>query len=152
MTLTLLPSFEVQEAQVLTEKTKDYISKARSAETRKAYRSDWKNFEIWCVGKGLESIPAKNSTIAAYLADLASIKKVATIERRLVSIRQAHNLAGCPLNKNDPYITETLKGIKNAHGAPQETKLPILTEDLRSMIKALGTDLKSLRDKALLLT
>lgn len=154
MSLLSNPTFEIQDAQALTEKIKDYIFCAKSAQTRKAYRSDWNEFEKWCVDKGLVSIPAEPTTIAAYLADLASSKKakVSTIERRLVSIRQGHNLAGHPLNKNDPYITETLKGIKNVHGAPQETKQPILTEDLRFMIRALGSDVKGLRDKALLLT
>jgi len=151
MTLITAKEYEIVEAEILTDKIKDYISKAKSTETRKAYRSDWQDFEAWCKAKGLRSMPAQTSTVAAYLADIATNKKVSTVERRLVSIRQAHNMAGYPLDKRDSFITETLKGIKNAHGAPQEAKAPILTEDLRAMVKSLGSDLKGIRDKALLL-
>lgn len=119
--------------------------------TRKAYRSDWDDFNHWCANKGLNPMPAGLEVVTAYLTDRASTLKVASLERRLVSIRQAHAMGGYSIDKNHPLITETMKGIKNTHGAPQTAKAPIMIDDLREMVQRLNDDLSGIRDRALLL-
>ncbi len=151
MNLTTTETYDICENEALTEKVKGYVLNAKSKETRRGYRSDWNQFELWCKEKNLRSMPADVSTIAAYLSDLANIKKVATIQRRLVSIKQAHSAAGYPIYRNNSLITETVKGIKKTHGAPQRAKTPLLTKDIHSMILNLGDDLQGTRDKAILL-
>lgn len=89
--------------------------------------------------------------IIAYLTDRASKLKVSSLERRLVSIRQAHAYAGQPFDKAHPLILECMKGIRNTHGAAQTAKAPIMLEDLREMLKAAGNGIKGARDRALLL-
>lgn len=143
--------YELESLEHLVEKTQEYIANAKSENTRKAYKADWKDFENWCKAKMLTPLPASPQTIAAYLTERASTLKVASIERRLVSIRQAHIMSGNYFDKNHPLITQTLKGIKNTHGNSQTAKAPILIEDLREMIQNLKNNLQGIRDKALLL-
>ena len=151
MTLITNQTYEIAEAELMVEEIKDYITKAKSSNTRKAYRTDWQDFDQWCGSRGLASLPASPATIAGYLADLAKTHKAATLERKLVSIRQAHSMAGHPLDKNNSCISETLKGIKNTIGTAQTMKAPIVIDDLRAMVQTLGNDLSGVRDRALLL-
>ncbi len=151
MTLITSQVYEITDMELVAEKAKDYIANAKSKNTRKSYRSDWKDFDQWCKAKRLTTMPASPETVVAYLIEKAEILKMATLDRRLVSIRQAHSMAGHLFDKGHMLIKETLKGIKNTHGKPQTAKAPILLEDLRSMVNNLGDGLHGIRDRALLL-
>lgn len=151
MTLIPVHAYEIAEVEMMFDEIKDYITRSKSANTRKAYRSDWKDFEQWCRIKGLTSLPASPATIAGYLVDLSKTHKAATLERRLVSIRQAHSMSGKALDKNDSCISETLKGIKNTIGTAQTMKTPIVIDDLREMVQSCENNLQGIRDRALLL-
>jgi site-specific recombinase XerD len=151
MTLITAPKHELANFENISEKTKAYIINAKAASTRKAYRSDWHDFTRWCDLNGLASLPATPHTIVAYLVERAQTLKVSSLDRRLVSIRQAHSMAGLPFDKGSSLIVETMKGIRNTHGAPQTAKAPILLEDLQGMVKQLGDNLQGKRDRALLL-
>jgi integrase len=153
----------------ISDLTNSYAKNARSKNTEKNYRTDWQDFEFWCLSKRLNSLPADPHTVAGYLADRAANKfkdrksveraqlKVSSIVRRLCSISLAHRLKGYELNRKHPSIQETLKGIKNTHGIAQVRKEPILIEDLRLIIQAIPIELKEkisligVRDRALLL-
>jgi integrase len=76
----------------------------------------------------------------------------ATLEHHLAAISKAHKAAGfaSPI-KDNVLIAETLKGIKRTHGTAVTQKAPILTEDLRSMLRELPHNLLGTRDRALLL-
>ena len=38
----------------------------KAANSRRAYASDWKQFQLWCFGSGLNPMPAAPETIARY--------------------------------------------------------------------------------------
>src|SRR4051812_14144639 len=48
-------------------------------------------------------------------------------------------------------VAETLKGIKRTHGSAATQKAPVLTEDLRVMLRLIPDTLHGTRDRALLL-
>lgn len=143
--------YDMADLALIAEKAKEYIANAKSSRTREIYRLGWQDFESWCMSKGLTSLPASPEVIVAYLIDRAQTLKMSTLSLRLVSIRQAHLMAGYQFDKSHALITETFKGIKNMHGAPQISKNPILLEDLQSMLQKLGDGLQGIRDRALLL-
>lgn len=151
MSTVQLQIFEISDAEIMRAEILHYITRAKSESTRKAYRTDWKHFESWCRSKGLSFLPAFPVTIASYLISLSKTHKAATLERRLISIRQAHAMAGMPLDKNDCCVRETLKGIKNTIGTAQTMKAPIITEDLRAMVKFCEDNIRGKRDRALFL-
>ncbi|MGI9069850.1 MAG: site-specific integrase [Bryobacteraceae bacterium] len=129
-----------------------YLESARARNTIIGYRSSFGQFEAWCHGVALCSMPAAAETIAFYLGAQAGRLKAATLSHHLAAIAKAHKSAGftSPI-KDNQLIAETLKGIKRTHGTAAKQKAPVLTEDLRMMLRMLPSNLLGLRDRALLL-
>ena len=139
--------------QDLAEKAADYASKARAANTRRAYEADWRAFEDWCRDQNLAAMPAAPGTVMVYLTAHAGALKVSTLSRRPSAIHAAHDHAGAPLDlASSRGLHEVWKGIKNTHGTAKAKKTALLTTELRAAIDALPQDtLIGLRDRALLL-
>ena len=63
--------------------TMAYAENEKSAATRAAYASDWKDFSIWCLARGATPLPAHVGIVAAYLSGLAdSGRKSSTVGRK----------------------------------------------------------------------
>ena len=144
----------------LAGRARDYVEASSSANTRRAYASDWAHFSSWCRRQGLEPLPPSPQVVGLYITACASgaaipggkANSVATIERRLSAITWNYAQAGTPLNRRDRHIATVLAGIRNTHAAPPRQKEAVLPEDLISMLEVLerGT-LRGLRDRAMLL-
>src|SRR4051794_25639531 len=133
-------------------RVRSYLENARARNTIKGYRSSFRQFERWCQSAGLVSMPAMAETVALYLGAQAGRLKPATLEHHLAAITKAHKSFGAPSPVEDSMlIRETLKGIKRVHGTAAKQKSPVLTEDLRVMLRSLSPDIKGCRDRALLL-
>src|SRR3954465_10103821 len=89
------------------EKAKQYAERARSPNTRRAYRADWDHFAAFCDAHGLAALPAAPETLGPSLAGLAETGyKAATLQRRLAAIREAHRIARHALDTGHPAIRE----------------------------------------------
>ncbi len=139
--------------QQLADEVSRLIEGAKSSATRKAYRSDWKQFEFWCQARCLAALPAAAETIALYLADLQRTHKPATLQRKLASLNRAHEAAGyhSPATMREAVVSETLKGIRREQGTLQQGKEALLMKDLRRIVADLPDTLQGQRDKTLLL-
>ena len=137
----------------LAEQARGFIEAAKSANSRRAYRSDWRHFEAWCRSHGLPDLPAAPETVALYLTALATDHKPASLQRKLTSISKAHQAAGfsTPASMRHAVVSETLKGIRRTLGTAQPGKEPLLTADILKMLAALDDGLPGSRDRALLL-
>jgi site-specific recombinase XerD len=129
----------------------NYIRSAKAANTVKAYQSDWAGFEAFCKGREVASLPAAPATVAAYAAEAAHRLKANTVERHLTAISQAHQLAGFPNPGEDKLVRTVMVGIRRVKGTAQTGKDPLSPELLRRMFAGTPGDLRSLRDRALLL-
>lgn len=144
----------------LTQRARGYVEAASSANTRRAYTSDWKHFSSWCRRQGFALMPPDPQTIGLYITACASgavsggrkPNSVSTIERRLSSLAWNYAQRGQTLDRRDRHIATVLAGIRNRHAAPPRQKEAILPEDLIAMLETLdrGT-LRGLRDRAMLL-
>lgn len=144
----------------LADRARDYVEAASSANTRRAYASDWKHFSAWTRRQNLLVFPPDPQTVGLYITACASGKvtgdkksnSVATIERRLSSLTWNYTQRGQPLNRKDRHIATVLAGIRNSHAKPPVQKEAILPENLLAMLETLdrGT-LRGLRDRAMLL-
>ncbi|WP_371349318.1 tyrosine-type recombinase/integrase [Ancylobacter sp. IITR112] len=144
----------------LTERARDYVDAASSANTRRAYGSDWKHFSAWCRRQGLEVTPPSPQVVGLYITACASgavipggkPNAVSTIERRLSAIGWHYTQRGTPLDRSDRHIATVLAGIRNTHASPPRQKEAVLPEDVIAMLETLdrGT-LRGLRDRAMLL-
>jgi integrase len=144
----------------LTDRARDYVEAASSANTRRAYASDWAHFSGWCRRQGLDPLPPSPQLVGLYITACASgtalpggkANSVATIERRLSAIGWNYAQRGTPLDRKDRHIATVLAGIRNTHAAPPRQKEAVLPEDLRAMLETLDRgSLRGLRDRAMLL-
>ena len=136
---------------------------ARALNTLRAYDADWRHFVGWCERQHLPAVPAHPRVVARYLtmlvqgqraADGSWIERprsVATLARRLATIRQYHRLAGQPFDGQAPLLRDTWRGIRRAHAVVPSTKVPTVTEVLRALLRALPDTTAGIRDRALLL-
>src|SRR5688572_26566651 len=78
----------------IADRANEFVQHSKSANTVRAYQSDWTHFQNWCKSHGKPSLSAAPETVALYIADLAITHKPATITRRISAISQAHQIAG----------------------------------------------------------
>lgn len=118
-----------------------YAGAARALNTKRAYTTDWVAFCSWCEEQGLAPIPALPRTVALYLtARACAEQRVATIERALVAICQAHRLHGLPSPRDAAEVTEVLQGIRRTIGVAPSQKEPVLVDTLRALVEPLRKD------------
>ena len=130
------------------------MSKANN--TIRAYKSDFKDFSMFCAKNGFSSLPTEPKIISLYITYLSSGRKISTLKRRIASISAVHRLKGHYIDTKHPIIIENLMGIRRKTGSFQKSKKPILINELKQIIKAIDTTNKNkgrvLRDKAIILT
>jgi len=130
----------------------DYARAAKSAATRRAYRSDFEIFQSWCDAKRLSPLPASAHAVAAFLAfDVRNGTKPTTLARRLAAIRYAHNLAGQPSPTASEVVKATLRGIKRTFRHSPDRKAPATSDKVAAMVALAGDGPRGLRDRTLLL-
>lgn len=139
----------------------ELLERSKASATRRAYRSDWRDFVRWCEGSRTRSarraLPASPDTVALYVGDLSRAtterpaRSVATIERRLSAIAYFHNGHKVPSPTDDPSVREVMKGIRRELGVAPRQKKGLSTEDLRTVVATLGDKPIEVRDRAILL-
>ena len=146
----------VTDIKALHEETLHNLQNAKSNNTIRAYKSDFRDFGAFCAKNGFKSLPTEPKIVSLYLTHL-SIKeaKMSTLRRRLVSIGVIHKLKGHYLDTKHPVIIENIMGISRKKGNYQRGKKPILINDLKAIINAIDQEtikeIKKKRDKALIL-
>lgn len=149
---TVMEQGQVTLQQELARQARDYASRSRAPNTKRAYQNDWRDFTSWCEEQGLQPLPATPQTIALYLTARAETHRVSTLQRRLSAISQAHKAAGYPpISTRDEPLHSIWMGIKREKGTAQQGKAPVVTEELRAMVATLPDSLLGIRDRALLL-
>ena len=129
-----------------------YAQQSLSAATRRAYRSQLRAWEAWCLKEGHQAMPASPALLANHLAELAGRRSFATIELRLAAIVSAHSLLRMPFDAGDTDLRRTLSGIARTHGTkPKRQSVPLLTRDVILIASACGGGARPERDRALIL-
>jgi len=135
--------------------TLDNIRSSKSANTIRAYKSDFNHFLDFCKKNNFKPLPADPKIVSFYITHLSSTSKVSTLKRRLASISVIHKLKGHYIDIKDPLIIENLIGIQRKKGVFQKSKNPILVNELKEIINIIEKNntnkLKKNRDKALIL-
>lgn len=130
-------------------------SAAWSAETQRAYQSDWVQFERYCAWHGLEALPAAPDTVRAFVAHQFDVekKKPSTIRRRIIAIRMVHKAFGERWPKSlKKSLKKMLQGIYRENEAPVKKRTAAVDDDIKQMVDCCeeGTN-RGMRDRALLL-
>ena len=146
----------VTDIKALQEETLKNLQSSKAMNTVRAYKSDFKDFGLFCVKNGFNNLPSDPKIVSLYLTHLSTKEvKLSTIKRRLVSIGVIHKMKGHYLDTKHPVIVENLMGIKRRKGTVQKGKKPILINDLKKILKVIDEqniqDIKKLRDKSIIL-
>ena len=140
----------------LQEETLINLKNSKAINTVRAYKSDFKDFDLFCVQNGFNSLPTDSKIVSLYLTFLSTREvKISTIKRRLVSIGVIHKLKGHYLDTKHPIIIENFMGIKRRKGIIQRGKKPILINNLKKLVDIINQqkikDIRKLRDKSIIL-
>ena len=146
----------ITDIKALQDQTLNNLRSSKSDNTIRAYRSDFKDFTVFCAKNSLKSLPTDSKIVALYLTYLSSKGvKISTLKRRLASLSVIHKLKGHYLDTKHPIIIENLMGIKRKIGSFQQGKKPILINQLKSIINVIDNEktkeIKKIRDKTLIL-
>lgn len=136
----------------LVELADAFAKSSISAATRRAYESDWRQFDLFCQKYELEELPATPETICLYISSMAEQNaKVATIVRRCTSISAIHRAAGHDSPTRNDKVARVLKGIKNQKGAPSDQSKALSWLDLQKLVAQCNTSMiLGVRDAAIL--
>ena len=145
----------VTDVKKLHEETLENLKSSKANNTLRAYKSDFRDFGVFCAKHGFNSMPTEPKVVSLYLTHLSASSKISTLRRRLVSIGVVHKIKGHYLDTKHPVIVENLMGIKRKKGSIQSGKKPILINHLKQIINIIDEQkiekIKKLRNKTLIL-
>jgi len=146
----------VTDIKTLQEETLINLQSSKAENTVRAYKSDFKDFGLFCAQNGFKSLPSEPKVVSLYLTHLTTKDfKMSTLKRRLVSIAVVHKLKGHYLDAKHPIIIENIMGIKRRKGSIQKGKKPLLISSLKILIDVIDEynkeDIIKLRDRSIIL-
>jgi len=146
----------ITDIKALQEETLLNLQSSKAKNTVRAYKSDFRDFGLFCAQNGFKSLPSEPKIVSLYLTYLSTKEaKMSTLKRRLVSIGVIHKLKGHYLDTKHPSIIENIMGIKRRKGSIQKGKKPIIISYLKKLIDVIdeqkNEDIKKLRDRSIIL-
>jgi len=146
----------ITDIKALQEETLLNLQNSKANNTVRAYKSDFKDFGLFCAQNGFKSMPSEPKIVSLYLTYLSTKEaKMSTLKRRLVSIGVIHKLKGHYLDTKHPSIIENILGIKRRKGSIQKAKKPLLINNLKMIIDIIDQqnkeELKKYRDRSIIL-
>ena len=146
----------ITDIKALHDETLLNLQNSKANNTVRAYKSDFKDFGLFCAQNGFKSLPTEPKILSLYLTYLSTKNvKMSTLKRRLVSIGVIHKLKGHYLDTKHPSIIENILGIKRRKGSIQNGKKPLLINSLKKIIDVIDQEknekIKKLRDRSIIL-
>jgi integrase len=122
-----------------------------SANTERAYRSDWADFSVWCAGRGICPLPAPPTEVTAYVADLATRLRATTVRRRLAAIAAYHRAAGLSSPTADLGVRVGAARAERDLRNLSHPTTPLGLDELHALVGALPGTVAGTRDRAIVL-
>lgn len=141
------------------EEAADALAKQSVAEnTRRSYKSDWESWEAFCSAHGFAALPADPEHVRLYLTQLTQYAgrkgkplTPKTAQRHLSAIAAAHRAGDMPFDTRHPVLRRLTDGIRRAFGVRQEGAPALRRDDIAAICKTFGLDVRSTRNKAIIL-
>ena len=118
--------------------------------TIRAYRSDFIQYQSWCSQNNIDSIPATADAMAQYVDYLATVKKSATIRRRINSLGTILKLSKNHDPTKQPEVILAIKRMHRKIGRAQEQATPLTKPLLTKLLSTCDDSIRGLRNQVLL--
>jgi site-specific recombinase XerD len=118
--------------------------------TIRAYRSDFAQYQNWCLQNNLEPIPATAETMAMYVDYLSQTNKSATIRRRINSLGTVLKLSKNHDPTKQPEVILALKRMHRKIGRAQEQATPLTKSLLNQLLNNCYNSTMGIRNQVLL--
>ena len=118
--------------------------------TIRAYRSDFAQYQNWCLQNSLDPIPATADIMANYVDYLSQNNKSATIRRRINSLGTVLKLSKNHDPSKDPEVILALKRMHRKIGRAQEQATPLTKSLLNQLLNNCDNSIMGIRNQVLL--
>ena len=118
--------------------------------TIRAYRSDFIQYQAWCSQNNIDSIPATAEAMAQYVDYLATIRKSATIRRRINSLGTVLKLSKHHDPTKQPEVILAIKRMHRKIGRAQQQATPLTKLLLNQLLSNCDNSVGGLRNQVLL--
>ena len=118
--------------------------------TIRAYRSDFIQYQTWCSKNNIDSIPATADVMAQYVDYLATIRKSATIRRRINSLGTILKLSNHYDPTNQPEVILAIKRMHRKIGRAQQQATPLTKPLLNQLLDNCDNSIMGIRNQVLL--
>ena len=133
-------------------KTIEKIDGAYSPAPIRAYRDDFGEFIKFCDGLEKSALPAQPHSIVDFIIKLTnSGRSSASIRRAIAGIASVHKLNRFTDPTKDPDVMLEMRRMHRKLGRASHQALGVTAEILEKMLNATESNLKGIRDRALLL-
>ena len=118
--------------------------------TIRAYRSDFAQYQNWCLQNNLDPIPANAESMATYVDYLSENNKSATIRRRINSLGTVLKLSKNHDPTKQPEVILALKRMHRKIGRAQEQATPLTKSLLNQLLNNCDNGTMGIRNQVLL--
>ena len=118
--------------------------------TIRAYRSDFIQYQTWCLENGLAATPATADTMSMYVDYLSGNNKSATIRRRINSLGTVLKLSKNYDPTKQPEVVLALKRMHRKIGRAQEQATPLTKDLLNQLLNNCDNTVMGVRNQVLL--
>ena len=118
--------------------------------TIRAYRSDFAQYQNWCLENGLAPIPATADTMSMYVDYLSANNKSATIRRRINSLGTVLRLSKNYDPTKQPEVILALKRMHRKIGRAQQQATPLTKPLLNQLLSNCDNNVMGVRNQVLL--
>jgi len=124
---------------------------AFSPNTLRSLRQIIASFAKWAEERCFDPIPPIDpEVIAEYVECHGGKLSSNTIETRLWALSELHRSRFLPSPCRHPLVQLALKGVKRKYGVGRKQAPPLGKQEVHKVLRALGSDPKSIRDRALI--
>ncbi|MFE3797726.1 site-specific integrase [Nocardia tengchongensis] len=128
--------------EVQAESLRRYLEASQSANTLRAYRTDWIAWAAWCSAESRQALPADALDVAVYLAAAADARRengewafsAATLERKAAALAAVHAANGLPSPTRSDVVRLTLRGMRRTRRSRPKRKRPVLLHTLDQLL------------------
>lgn len=120
----------------------NYLHAATRANTRQAYESALRHFEVEWGGL----LPTSPDSVARYLAEFGAVLSISTLRQRLAALASWHQEHGFADPTKAPVVRKVLRGVQEIHPGEQKRAAPLQIEQLTRIDSQLANSIVRARD------